>query len=476
MAHRAKRRRYTKAPGVPAELQPLYQAVLEVMAGKLTVSQAARQMGWSRNHFQSMMHRGLSGLVEGLTPKPPGRSPQPHRQSELEQENQQTRQDNERLRQRVETIDRLLGVASDLLKGRQLRSRQAKKRPSPTTSITESGDDDPDVVQLLQGAKEMIALGLPTNIAAAVVGRTQATLRRWLDRQRRSLPLCSKRGRRGAKPLDPLTDQQLRLFVRQTHGLVGAESIRHSIEGVSRRQADRVKKDELLVLERERLERTTKITLAAPGIMRGSDAVHVRTSDGPCLLFATADACVPFRTSIALFKRYLGDHVAQAMERDFREHGAPLVWRCDRAKSHEVPEVLEVLKAFQVLLLHGPPRYPRFYGQLERQNREHRQWLLAMPELSLAQLDLERVRMRDVLNNQWRRATLGWRTASELWMERPTMTINRHDFKLEVDERADRIRRDLHDELSTNDLPERLAIEQVLRQRGLLSREVGGWC
>lgn len=27
---------------------------------------------------------------------------------------------------------------------------------------------------------------------------------------------------------------------------------------------------------------------------------------------------------------------------------------------------------YAVLVLHGPPHHPRFYGQLERQNREHR--------------------------------------------------------------------------------------------------------
>ena len=42
MPPKGKRKRYTKAPTIPAELQPLYQAILEVMAGKSTVSEAAR--------------------------------------------------------------------------------------------------------------------------------------------------------------------------------------------------------------------------------------------------------------------------------------------------------------------------------------------------------------------------------------------------------------------------------------------------
>jgi hypothetical protein len=314
-------------------------------------------------------------------------------------------------------------------------------------------------------------------VAAAVVGRTPATLRRWAARQRRGRPLLDKRGpKSAAAPLDIETETKVREMIRETRGITGAETLRHQVPGVSRRQALRLKHDEVARLERERLEATIRITVTQPGVIRGSDAMHLRTLEGPCFLFASADASVPFRTSIEVLDRYDGAAVAAVLAADFQEHEAPLVWRCDRARAHCVPEVLAVLRDHKVLLLQGPARYPRFYGQLERQNREHRQWLCSLPLLSRAELPAETIRMRQVLNTRWPRATLGWVAPVEPWMSRKPVTIDRDALHAEIRERAEHIRWGLDGRPSTHDLPERLAIEQVLAQHGLLRRELGGWC
>ena len=76
--------------------------------------------------------------------------------------------------------------------------------------------------------------------------------------------------------------------------------------------------------------------------------------------------------------RYDGEAVADILRRDFDTFGAPLVLRMDRATAHDVPAVRELLAQQGVLALHGPSYYARYYGQLERQNREHRQWLAAL--------------------------------------------------------------------------------------------------
>ena len=65
---------YTPVPEVPEEVRERYQVLLEVLAGKETVSGGARRLHLSRNYFQSLLHRGLEGLLEGLSPKPSGRS------------------------------------------------------------------------------------------------------------------------------------------------------------------------------------------------------------------------------------------------------------------------------------------------------------------------------------------------------------------------------------------------------------------
>jgi len=166
----------------------------------------------------------------------------------------------------------------------------------------------------------------------------------------------------------------------------------------------------------------------------------------------------------------------RALAEDFARHGAPLVCRLDRARQHTTAAVQAVLRRHHVLVLHGPPHYPRFYGHLERQNREHRQWLTtqaAPPPSALATLGEH---MQSLCNARWRRRTLGWRTAAEVWNERATLTEDRAAFHDEVQHRTARLRRHGAGRGQPADLPERLAIEQALITRGYLRRVSGGWC
>jgi hypothetical protein len=211
--------------------------------------------------------------------------------------------------------------------------------------------------------------------------------------------------------------------------------------------------------------------VAEPGIVRGFDAMELdRRGPGQRHALIAADGCVPFRTSWVLAPRYDGRAVADMLGRDFDTFGAPLVLRLDRAAAHDVPDVRELLDAHRVLALHGPSYYARFYGQLERQNREHRQWLAA----SQGTVDLDA--MMATLNGGWRRATLGWHTAQELWQARPVIAVDRQALAEEVNERAARLRQRLHAAPAPQDLAWRLAVKQALIDRRLLRIEKGGWC
>src|SRR5262249_35550163 len=153
----------------------------------------------------------------------------------------------------------------------------------------------------------------------------------------------------------------------------------------------------------------------------------------------SGDGSVPYRTSIAVVESYDGPSVAAALELDFALNGPPLVVRLDRARCHKTDDVLTVARSWGVLLLHGPPRHPGYYGQLERQNREHRGWLDARhpptPEALAAAVEP----MRRALNGLWRRPTLGWRTAEQLWNERSPLIEDRSKMREETRERAQRI-------------------------------------
>ena len=136
--------------------------------------------------------------------------------------------------------------------------------------------------------------------------------------------------------------------------------------------------------------------------------------------------------------------MARALQAYLERNGAPLVYRLDRAMAHDAAAARAVLDAHQVLVLHGPPRDPCYYGQLERQNREHRAWLAAEPASGHAPLE--------------------------------SCLVDRHALREEVQDRALGIARKLSGRGQPADLAERLAIEQTLTRMGYLRQELGAWC
>lgn len=471
---------YTPAPAISPQVAPRVQAVLKVVTGQWTVTEAAAEVGMSRNRFQTLMHRSLEAMLAELGQKPAGRPPRPERERQLEEEAARLRRENERLQGRVGTIDRLLGVASDMLKGRiETSGRQRRKRSSSSTSGTSttagsSEPEDPDGAarHKLAEATELRRLGLRPALAAAVAGVSASTVRRWAAARRSGHPLCRGCGPARAVP-DPARVKKAVEIVRDLHGLVGAVSLSHG-SGLSRRQALAIKQAELTAMERERQAACTRVAVSTPGILRGFDQMYVWTKEGWRYPLVSADGAVPYRTSILVAEAYDEDAVLTALERDLVQNGAPLVWRRDRYSAHRTDRVARLLQAHGVLALQGPPHHPRFYGQLERQNRDHRAWLDAVGTLPANQLQPACDRMRAALNDRWPRRALAWCTPAEVWATRPPITRELRDsFQQEVYDRAARLEQHLdHD----NDLATRLAIEQALTQRGYLRLEQGDRC
>jgi transposase InsO family protein len=466
---------YVPEPEVPEEIRARYATILEVISGAITMADGARRLGLSRNRFQTLVHRAQAGMIEELAPKPAGR---PKEKSDQErsmiEEMEKLKKENERLQGRIETFERLLGVAGDLLRGRQSKrtGRNSRSKTSTSTSTTStSSDAEEERRQRLAEIREARALGLPAELAAALAGISPATAARWARQEKRGETLVKKRGPGEMKQPPPAElVKEVENHVRELKGLVGAESLRHTFSKLSRREAAAIKAEALTVMERERKESCPRVAISAPGIIRGFDAMHVRTTAGKNYLLACADACVPYRTTVEPAVEYCSHAVADILERDFIENGPPLVLRLDRASVHRAPEVAEVATRFGVILLHGPPRHPRYYGQLERQNREHRAWLEAVGLMSLEQLLAECGAMQAAFNARWRRGTLGFRTASELWNERTAIVEDRDALRMEVEERRARL---LRSDVAM-DLAERLAIEQTLIEHNYLSIENRG--
>lgn len=315
----------------------------------------------------------------------------------------------------------------------------------------------------------LIKRGFDLRSAAAGVGIHVSTLQRWRQRSALGEPLVRLRGPSRMRA-DSTARQHAVDLIRDLHGLIGAESLAHGVSGLSRREASEIKKEVCASLERERKQHSQHVVVTRPGIVRGFDAMQIRPS---IHWLVAADGAVPFRTALKSVRRYDASAVYTFLQADLSENGAPLVLRLDRAKQHATPQVLRMLEQHGVLVLHGPPHCPTYYGQLERQNREHRAWLRTCMNPRLTD---SHDAMLSAFNARLPRRTLGWRTAKELWTARPQLRIDRAAFRKDVNRRAQRIRRTISMKAKPKDLAERLAIEQALEARGLLRREKARGC
>ena len=462
---------YTPSPEVPRELMPRLAAVLEVLAGMKSVSQEARELGLSRNHFQTILHRALFAMVGSISPKAAGRPAQPEQLGELQQRLKKLERENSHLKKRLDATDKLLEVAGQLLHGRPStapRQRRARKKTESGGEAASESEPEERHVCILQAVDEMHRLGLTRARAATLAGRDASTLRRWRS--------CIARRTRRAQPPAPSVLNRAERLVRQLHGGVGAAALSHCIEGLSRRAAARIKARVLSSMEQERKAALAHVHISQPGVLRAMDAMYLTTDKTPLYALIAADGAVPYRTHVALGEHYDAVLVAAALSKDLERNGAPLVLRADRARAHDSPEVRAVLEAHGVLMLHGPPRYPCFYGQLERQNREHRAWLGAIIDPLGASMEQLLQQMLYCLNTLWPRRSLHWQTAAEVWNARPPLTVDRCAFQQEVHDRAHHIERKLTCRGEPADLAERLAIEQTLTHMGYLHQQIGARC
>jgi hypothetical protein len=263
--------------------------------------------------------------------------------------------------------------------------------------------------------------------------------------------------------------------VRALDGQIGAAALGKGVPGLSRREAAKLKQQTLSSMEAERKTAAQRVIVRTPDVIRGFDPVFAEAAEGRRYLMPVADAAVPKRTTVEIKERYDAEAVYEVLKKDIEDHGPPLVYRMDRAKQHEHPKVRALLAEHKVLLLHGPAHYPQYYGQLERQNREHRAMLNAMGPVSSPVMAARSREKIGAMDTRWPRRALGWRTAQDIWQNRPRLTENRDHLHRDVQRIAARIRSKNRCRGFPADMAERLAIEAALTKRGYLSRQ-GGRC
>src|SRR5688572_27617425 len=82
----------------------------------------------------------------------------------------------------------------------------------------------------------LAARGLNRTWAALGIRVHRSTAWRWRRREAKGEPLARRRGPR-TLPASPLASRDAAQLVEETHGLIGAEALRHSVPGLTRRAA-----------------------------------------------------------------------------------------------------------------------------------------------------------------------------------------------------------------------------------------------
>lgn len=316
--------------------------------------------------------------------------------------------------------------------------------------------------------------GLTCELAAAAIGISTSTYYRSRQRDAKGLPLLERTGPAACPPPTTEAVAAAEKLVREVAGHIGAAPLSWA-SGLSRRHAAKVKRSTLTLMERERKDAAQRVVVTQAGVLRAFDAMHIKTFGGWRFALISADGSIPYRTSGHIVDEYTGRNVAEHLRNDYQQHGAPLVARADRHSTIFTDEVQSVFDEFEVLVLHGPPRHPRFYGQLERQNREHREWLghEVLEEDEASQLLARALRS---LNGLIPRRRLQWCTPETAWLARPTLDVDRAALRREVDERAAELSLQLSDRELRLGAQHRFAIQSALTARGLLKVTTGEYC
>ncbi len=139
--HGARRSRQAQTPGgahlghdKSREARRLAAAILEVLAGARTPTEAATALGLSLARYYQVESQALRGLLNACEPKPKGRAANPdHEAAKLRQENQRLQREITRQQSLARTAQRTVGwmpppvLAKTNKSGKKIRKRRTAR-------------------------------------------------------------------------------------------------------------------------------------------------------------------------------------------------------------------------------------------------------------------------------------------------------------------------------------------------------------
>src|SRR5688572_22236169 len=136
---------YTKRPSAESSTLSRLDVIVKVQSGEMTVTDGAKALGLSRNHFQTVMHEALDAMIKSLEPKKAGRPAKDPHLRETEDESAKLRKENEELKKQVALQENALQALVDIVKQQsniRPRETRSKKQKSTTESTNDAAEDD----------------------------------------------------------------------------------------------------------------------------------------------------------------------------------------------------------------------------------------------------------------------------------------------------------------------------------------------
>ena len=128
---RGPRKQSTKSPSGSPEARRRVSAVLQVLAGALSPSEAATVLGCSSTRYYGIEAKALDGMVSACEPKPAGRTPTPERELQaLKKAYARLERECARYKALCRAAQRTAGLSASKVK--QAKARPGKRKRKPT--------------------------------------------------------------------------------------------------------------------------------------------------------------------------------------------------------------------------------------------------------------------------------------------------------------------------------------------------------
>src|SRR5262245_35970054 len=265
---------YQARPTVPPDHQRRFDLIRAVIGERLSISEAAKELGIARVNMQTIVHRAETAIAETLQPRSTGPTPKPAEVKELAAQVKLLAKRNMKLEEQRQAQDGVLGAAAEIsrsllgLPRRKSTTSSPRSPPSPKVPSSDDEDPEPAMTALTRVVSRLTTKRKNSRRAARAIGVDPTTLRRWATRLAAGEPMQRPRGGKMSE-VSLQAEHALREQVRALGGMVGAESLMHTVGGVSRRRAALIKASVVTELERERIAACKHVRVTRPGVVRG---------------------------------------------------------------------------------------------------------------------------------------------------------------------------------------------------------------